>query len=216
MSSKKIYVVFKGRRPGIYESWSECDPQVSNMPEAEFNIYGSLEEAEKAYSTFNAVSDSKKSDKENLSNPLRSNKNKIFDISIPYYWQQFGTCVMVHMIVPFIPIGFELLFLGHIRTSTLTITAAVYSIALGVSSESQLQFFFAFLVSMVYCGFYGVTVFYNSSNSENSPVHPLFTESIIKNITAIGLILVFLVHLVERFQRHVRARKPFVYFNQNS
>ncbi|XP_058111696.1 uncharacterized protein At2g29880-like [Magnolia sinica] len=42
---KKLYVVFKGRRPGIYHNWEECRQQVDGYSCARFCGYKSMKEA---------------------------------------------------------------------------------------------------------------------------------------------------------------------------
>ncbi|SEJ15258.1 RNase H [Lachnospiraceae bacterium A10] len=46
---KKAYVVFKGRKPGIYKTWAECKAQVDGFSGPVFRGYESMEEAEAAY-----------------------------------------------------------------------------------------------------------------------------------------------------------------------
>ena len=45
----KFYVVWKGRRPGIYSNWEECSSQVKGFTGAEYKAFGSRAEAERAY-----------------------------------------------------------------------------------------------------------------------------------------------------------------------
>lgn len=45
----KFYVVFTGRKPGIYETWEECKAQVDRFPGASFKSFPTIEEAETAY-----------------------------------------------------------------------------------------------------------------------------------------------------------------------
>ncbi|MRN06732.1 RNase HI [Lactobacillus sp. 0.1XD8-4] len=42
---KKYYVVKKGRQPGIYQTWAECQKQVSGYPNARFKSFKTLKEA---------------------------------------------------------------------------------------------------------------------------------------------------------------------------
>lgn len=44
--SKKYYAVKQGRKPGIYQSWAECQEQVNGYPNAIFKGFSTLEEAE--------------------------------------------------------------------------------------------------------------------------------------------------------------------------
>ena len=47
---RKFYVVWRGRRPGIYETWAECSAQVQGVDGAQYRGYESLEAARDAYS----------------------------------------------------------------------------------------------------------------------------------------------------------------------
>lgn len=48
MPKQKYYVVWKGRRTGIFTSWAECSAAVTGYPEAEYKAFDSLAEAEAA------------------------------------------------------------------------------------------------------------------------------------------------------------------------
>ncbi|PSL43577.1 ribonuclease HI [Salsuginibacillus halophilus] len=49
MAKTKYYVVWKGRKPGIYTSWPACEEQVKGYPGAQFKSFQSKAEAEAAY-----------------------------------------------------------------------------------------------------------------------------------------------------------------------
>lgn len=48
MPKQKFYVVWKGRKTGIFTSWAECETQVKGFVGAEFKAFESLREAESA------------------------------------------------------------------------------------------------------------------------------------------------------------------------
>ena len=48
MSKQKYYVVWKGRKTGIFKSWAEGEAQVKGFVSAEYKAFGSLQEAETA------------------------------------------------------------------------------------------------------------------------------------------------------------------------
>ncbi|MDG6224764.1 MAG: ribonuclease H family protein [Candidatus Thermoplasmatota archaeon] len=50
MAPKKYYVVWIGRSPGIYATWSECREQVHNYKDARYKAFLGLEEAREAFS----------------------------------------------------------------------------------------------------------------------------------------------------------------------
>lgn len=49
MSKQKYYVVWKGRKTGIFTSWTECEKQVKGFVGAEYKAFGTLKEAESAF-----------------------------------------------------------------------------------------------------------------------------------------------------------------------
>jgi len=50
MSKKKFYVVWNGRKKGIYTSWNVCKKQVDGFDAAQYKSFTSLNEAEIAFS----------------------------------------------------------------------------------------------------------------------------------------------------------------------
>jgi len=52
---KKFYVVFVGRKAGVYLTWAECHSQVSGYPNNLHNSYGSYHEAEQALADYQRI-----------------------------------------------------------------------------------------------------------------------------------------------------------------
>ncbi len=50
MAKQKFYVVWQGRKPGIYLSWDECQKQISGFKDALFKSFKTKEAAELAFS----------------------------------------------------------------------------------------------------------------------------------------------------------------------
>ena len=50
MSKKKFYVVWKGKKPGIYSSWSVCKNQIDGFEGAQYKSFVDIDEAEEAFS----------------------------------------------------------------------------------------------------------------------------------------------------------------------
>ncbi len=58
---QKYYVVWKGKRPGIYTSWAECKAVIDGYPQAQYKSFLDYSEAQKAYnSTYAAYKGKKK------------------------------------------------------------------------------------------------------------------------------------------------------------
>lgn len=59
MAKTKYYVVWRGRQPGVYDSWAECQAQISGYPGAEYKSFARREEAirafEQSYSDYRGV-----------------------------------------------------------------------------------------------------------------------------------------------------------------
>jgi ribonuclease HI len=49
MPKPKFYVVWKGRKTGVFTSWAECEKQVKGFAAAEYKAFGTLEEAQSAF-----------------------------------------------------------------------------------------------------------------------------------------------------------------------
>ena len=50
MAKKKFYVVWKGNKTGIFNSWEECKKAVAGYKGAQYKSFKSIEEAKKAFS----------------------------------------------------------------------------------------------------------------------------------------------------------------------
>jgi len=51
MPKQKYYVVWNGRKTGIFTSWAECEKQVKGFVGAEYKAFGTLREAEAAFAS---------------------------------------------------------------------------------------------------------------------------------------------------------------------
>lgn len=47
----KFYVVWKGKRPGIYETWDDCKAQITGQKGAQYKSFSTFQEAKKAYNS---------------------------------------------------------------------------------------------------------------------------------------------------------------------
>lgn len=48
----KIYVIFRGRNPGFYHSWTDCEAQVVGFSGAVYRAFSTLEEAQHEWVTY--------------------------------------------------------------------------------------------------------------------------------------------------------------------
>lgn len=49
MAKQKFYVVWVGRKPGVYTSWTECQEQINKFDDAKFKSYETKSAADEAY-----------------------------------------------------------------------------------------------------------------------------------------------------------------------
>ncbi len=49
MATRKFYVVWEGRSPGIYDSWEECKDQIEGFPGAKYKAFASQDAATEAF-----------------------------------------------------------------------------------------------------------------------------------------------------------------------
>lgn len=51
MTKQKYYVVWRGRKTGVFTSWEQCEKQVKGFVGAEYKAFGSLKEAQAAFAS---------------------------------------------------------------------------------------------------------------------------------------------------------------------
>lgn len=70
--SSKFYVVWSGKKPGIYTTWAECQKQIQNFPNAKYKAFPTLNEAEKAitgvFEDYKSTKSTKKVETFNITN----------------------------------------------------------------------------------------------------------------------------------------------------
>ncbi|WP_300024089.1 ribonuclease H family protein [uncultured Maribacter sp.] len=75
----KFYVVWKGKKPGIFDSWKECKKSIANYAGAEYKSFESFDVAKKAYNGNYADFKGKKKTASTLS------KEELAKIGLPNY-----------------------------------------------------------------------------------------------------------------------------------
>lgn len=120
--------------------------------------------------------------------------------TLPDYWQNFFLCLLLHMIVPLLPLILEFWHTKSVSETTVLLAAAMYTIGIGISSQSRLLFGLAVVASIAYSFAFGVA----------TGQHYFLPASGISAWCGIGA--VFLVHALERYNRHVVDRTPFLEF----
>lgn len=77
----KYYVVWKGRKPGIYDAWTACQQQVDGVADASFKSFDTIEEACEAYTqkvVADAIAAQKGGEKKTISNSLETSSKPVY------------------------------------------------------------------------------------------------------------------------------------------
>ena len=112
----------------------------------------------------------------------------------------FLACVLLHLLLPLLPVLIELLLREGVGTATLTLTAALYSMSIGLSSKNVAMFALCVLVGLIFATLFGSVALRDGPD----------TLVRVASIASIGV--VFLIHALERFNRHVVDCAPFFEF----
>jgi len=106
-------------------------------------------------------------------------------------------CLLFHLFLPFLPLVIEAAILRNVEDKTLLLFLAIYPLSIGVSSRNRLMFGKAVVIGLAYSTFFGL----NSGDVLLSPV--------IYNIGYLCLAAVMIIHMGERYNRHVVDRDLF-------
>ncbi|MBM9500115.1 hypothetical protein JWG44_07615 [Leptospira sp. 201903071] len=122
-------------------------------------------------------------------------------LQIPIRIQSFILSILLNQTLPLIPLVIELFYKKTILQSSLVLTASIYSFTLGIVSINQMYFGFSILVGLLSGCYYGSVL-------QTDNALPLQS-----NLSFWLIALMFLLHTIERFDRHINNREPFFLFN---
>lgn len=133
-------------------------------------------------------------------------------------WQNYGLSLIFIGIVPLLPIVIELFVRGDVAESSLFITAAIYSIAIGLASNNRFYFGFFLVASILESAVYGAV-------ANGVITHPVTGRiigiKIVSNSSSglsdckalfVAILIPFGSLMVERFSRHILIREEFFEF----
>jgi hypothetical protein len=113
-------------------------------------------------------------------------------------------CLVIILVLPLAPMAIEDLIKGTVSDQTGFISAAMYSISIGLSSTWKSQLGLGLLLSFIFSGLFGFS-FDNTIpafSTYNMQVEPF-------DMAFACISLIFVVHAIERFIRHVIYLQPF-------
>jgi hypothetical protein len=112
----------------------------------------------------------------------------------------FLAAVIFYQIIPLIPLWFEWKHTGDVKMDSFTLSVSIYSFAIGFSSKYTGQLAICFLIGLLQAGAY-------SGNSPQSAL-PFYNT-----LTFYSLLLIFIMHTIERYKRHYLGKEPFFSIN---
>jgi hypothetical protein len=118
---------------------------------------------------------------------------------MPRPWQNFFVSLCLHIALPLLPLGLELWFSGGVQPKSAVLTAALYLMAIGISSQNMATFAGCVLLSLAFSaafGFLSVSVELYAADT----------------FAYIAIAVAAAVHANERYFRHVRERIEFFGF----
>lgn len=113
-------------------------------------------------------------------------------------WEQFLFSIIAHLTLPLLPLIVEKLLTGSVVNETWAITAAMYTISIGVSSNWLPILGLSLLVSMISVCSFG---FIKAGTAVNFDV---------PSSSLVAIIAFFIVHTIERYVRHVNNGEVFL------
>ncbi len=122
---------------------------------------------------------------------------KVLGISKP--WEYFLLSVMLALLLPLLPLPIEYFSTHEIKPESLTLAVAIYAVSIGVTSRSQVIFGVGLIAGILFAVEYGVAI--------KTP-----TDSPSPSVCWAVIGFIFASHAIERYQRHVQQRSPFLEF----
>jgi hypothetical protein len=119
----------------------------------------------------------------------------------------FISAIIFFQLLPLIPLWFEYMHTGGISMDSYILCVSMYSFATGFASKKQWMLGISFLIGILLSGSYKAIII----KSKNAL--PFFDNS---SAITYCLIAIFIMHLIERWQRHINGSEPFFLFNLNS
>jgi hypothetical protein len=129
----------------------------------------------------------------------------------PEHVQAFLVSVFVCNVLPLLPLIAEHWVTGHIKEDTWSVTAAMYAAGIGATSRNQIVFVLSFIVAAAMSFAYGLDLAVAASQLHATSQSSPSTEGSHLGAMAV-IILVAIVHVAERYGRHVVDRRPFLEF----
>lgn len=135
-------------------------------------------------------------------------KNQIVLKPDSYYIQIWIVSCLAIIFVPAMPFAFEWLF-GHqqVTYEEFLLFACVYVLGIGIASRWPVYFALSIIAGFFFAGAYGSAI---GDKLQKREVSPNLQIALI-----IAIVVLALVHISERYLRHVISKEPFFEWNRD-
>jgi hypothetical protein len=117
-------------------------------------------------------------------------------------WENFISSVLIHQILPLAPLLFEFGYTNFISQKSLMISVAMYAFSIAFSSKYRLVFSVCLFIGIITSGMYGTV--------------KIEEHATLYSISCFVLVGVFIIHFVERYQRHIGEDEEFFLFTEGT
>lgn len=215
--SKKYYTVFEGHSPGVYDNNTDFMKQQKGYNSPRGKSFKTKIEADKAFEDYNLSKQAiLASNSTNSQNGQATTEKKRY-IGLKEEHSQFIACILLHLLLPLIPLLLEYIVTKNVSTQSLTLIAAIYSISIGRTTKNVAQFAISIVISLIFSACYGITV-QSLKATTNLGVS---TENTVNEYAALDffaisvIVIIFIMHSLERYNKHVLDMVPFLNFKKD-
>jgi membrane-anchored protein YejM (alkaline phosphatase superfamily) len=119
----------------------------------------------------------------------------------------YFACILLHLVLPLLPIGLEYLSTGKVAPTSLTLMGSFYAISIGLSSYYRAQFAIGIIVCIIFAFIFGMI-----SQGNTLTLLSVFQIKVLAGGT---IVAIFIIHAIERYNRHVIDCEPFWSWSDN-
>ena len=126
-------------------------------------------------------------------------------------WEQYGLCLFFLLLWPLAPLGLEKLLTDNFTPASMTLTAFMYAVGLGISSRNSVNSYLSLATGVVIAVFFGFAVHVGSAKHASDELAFIVgTDALFGRLSFISMAFLFVPHAIERYNRHVAEKAPFL------
>lgn len=126
-------------------------------------------------------------------------------------WEQYALCLFFLLLWPLAPLALEKLLTGRLAPTSMTLTAFMYAVGLGISSRNAGISYLSLAAGVLVAVFFGFAVHVGSSEHRSEDLAFIAgTDKLFGRLSLASMALLFIPHAIERYNRHVADKSPFL------